>query len=332
MSRRPSRTVNNNMDVLLLRALIIEDSPDDLMLVQRELRRGGFDLVFEQVETALDMSLALDGQDWDVILCDFELPGFGAAQALALLQATGKDIPFLIVSGTIGEETAVEMMRAGAADFLIKGRLGRLVPAIRRELQEAEGRRARRQAEVALRERERENEVMQKRFRAFMHDVLSAVTGGKLHLCDVAPDLPASLGADCALVPLETGNALRGFRKCCQNAAQTLGFTDERCQDLITAASEAGMNVVVHGGGGQGRICHGTDTVQVWIEDHGKGIAFEQLPRATLEKGYTTAGTLGYGMKMMLQTVDRVWLLTGLSGTTIVLEQDRDPNPHALML
>ena len=84
------------------------------------------------------------------------------------------------------------------------------------------------------------------------------------------------------------------------------------------------MNAVVHGRGGTGEICSNAQgTVQVWVTDTGQGISMEHLPRATLERGYTTAGTLGHGFWLMLNTVDRVWLLTGPSGTTIVLEQDR---------
>ena len=101
-------------------------------------------------------------------------------------------------------------------------------------------------------------------------------------------------------------------------------FPDTRWQDMVTAVGEASMNAVVHAGGGMGRVCASrSGTVQVWVQDQGLGIAVEHLPRATLEKGYTTAGTLGHGMKMMLQTADRLWLLTGPAGTTIVLEQDR---------
>ena len=86
------------------------------------------------------------------------------------------------------------------------------------------------------------------------------------------------------------------------------------------------MNAAVHGGGGQGRVCGGADTVQVWVEDQGAGIDVASLPQATLEKGYSSAGTLGHGMKLMLSTADRVWLLTGPLGTTVVLEQDRLPH------
>jgi anti-sigma regulatory factor (Ser/Thr protein kinase)/DNA-binding response OmpR family regulator len=308
-----------------LRVLIVEDSEDDLALLLRELSQGGFDTASERVETASEMRAALAAGPWDVMLSDYSLPGFGAAQALALLQVTGQDIPFIVVSGTIGEETAVVMMRSGAADYVMKGRLARLAPAIRRELREAAVRRERRRVEVALREQQQENELMQERFRVFMQDVLFAVTDGKLQLCYTTQDLPDALADGRVEVPLWTQDALSALRRYSSEAALALGCTQERSEDLMTAASEAGMNALVHAGGAEGRIFRGKDKVQVWIEDQGQGIAVEHLPRATLEKGYTTAGTLGFGMKMILQTVDRIWLLTSLKGTTIVLEQFLDP-------
>jgi PAS domain S-box-containing protein len=136
-----------------LRVLIIEDSPDDTELMLHELRRGGFDPIIERVEDRASMNAALS-RSWDVVLADYNLPRFGAADALELLHADGRDIPFLIVSGSIGEETAVASMHAGASDYIMKDKIGRLVPAIQRELREAESRRARRDAERALRESE----------------------------------------------------------------------------------------------------------------------------------------------------------------------------------
>src|SRR6187200_1076481 len=121
----------------LLRVLMVEDVERDAVLLVRELGRGGFDVAFERVETAEAMSLALDRQAWDIVLSDYTLPSFGAPQALALVKERRLEIPFIIVSGTVDEEMAVGAIRAGAHDFMAKGRLARLVPAIERELQEA---------------------------------------------------------------------------------------------------------------------------------------------------------------------------------------------------
>jgi len=137
-----------------LRLLIIEDSEDDVLLLIRALKSGGYDPDYERVETADSMKAALDGSSWDVLISDYVMPRFSGLEALRILRKTGLDVPFIIVSGKIGEDTAVEAMRSGAQDFIIKGNLSRLVPAVERELKEAEIRRKRRKAEEALRESE----------------------------------------------------------------------------------------------------------------------------------------------------------------------------------
>jgi DNA-binding NtrC family response regulator len=130
-----------------LRVLHVEDSEQDVALLTRHLSRAGYELVSERVETPTAFSSALETQEWDVILCDYSMPHFDALQALALLKELELDLPFIIISGTVGEATAVEAMRAGAHDYLMKDSLARLVPTIERELHEADNRRARRQAE-----------------------------------------------------------------------------------------------------------------------------------------------------------------------------------------
>ncbi len=133
-----------------LRVLIVEDSEDDMLLMLRELRQGGYTVDFDRVETAGAMQAALEDHHWDLVIADYSLPAFSAPQALQLIQNQKLDLPFIIVSGTIGEETAVEAMKAGAHDYVIKGKLTRLRPAIERELREAEERRKRHLAEEAL--------------------------------------------------------------------------------------------------------------------------------------------------------------------------------------
>lgn len=137
-----------------LRALIVEDSEDDLLLLLHELAQGGYQVTYERVETAQAMDAALRQASWDLILADHQMPRFNALAALALVHTHGLDLPFIIVSGSIGEDIAVQAMRAGAHDYLLKGQLARLVPAIERELREAHIRQARQQTEAALRESE----------------------------------------------------------------------------------------------------------------------------------------------------------------------------------
>ena len=133
-----------------LRALMVEDSADDAMLVLAELRRGGFDVAWERVETVEAMRAALDRQPWDIVFSDYKMPCFSGLAALELLQASGRDLPFIVVSGKIGEDLAVAAMKAGANDYLMKGDLARLVPAVQRELRDADGRRERHSSEEAL--------------------------------------------------------------------------------------------------------------------------------------------------------------------------------------
>lgn len=134
-----------------LRVLVVEDSEDDTLLLIHELRQGGYEPAWTRVDSARAMADALDGE-WDLVLADYTLPGFGGPAALELLKARGSDLPLIMVSGIVGEETAVESLHAGARDFIPKDNLRRLLPAARRELAEAKSRAERRKAEDALRE------------------------------------------------------------------------------------------------------------------------------------------------------------------------------------
>jgi len=122
---------------ILLRILVVEDSEDDALLVMHQVKKGGYDIYYERVETAEKMNAALREKTWDIILSDYQMPHFNGLEALILLREMGIDIPFIIISGTIGEEVAVEAMKAGAHDYLMKYNLKRLLPAIERELRES---------------------------------------------------------------------------------------------------------------------------------------------------------------------------------------------------
>ena len=180
-----------------LHVLIVEDSEDDARLLLLQLRRSGYQPVARRVQTAEEMERAFDEKPWDLVIADYSLPSFSALAALELFHRRGLDIPFLIVSGTIGEETAVEAMRAGAHDYIMKGSSARLIPAIARELREAGERANRRRAEEALRDSER-------RFRALIEhssDILTVLDAGGRILYE-SPSVERLLG--------HTAGALKG--------------------------------------------------------------------------------------------------------------------------
>ncbi len=131
-----------------LRVLMVEDSENDALLLIRVLKKGGYHSVYERVETATAMKKALQEMPWDIVLCDYSLPKFNALSAIALLKEANMDIPLIVVTGTVGEETAIECMRRGAKDYIMKSKMARLCPAIARELKEAKAGRKQKQAEL----------------------------------------------------------------------------------------------------------------------------------------------------------------------------------------
>jgi PAS domain S-box-containing protein/putative nucleotidyltransferase with HDIG domain len=131
-----------------LRVLIVEDSESDALLAIRELHRNGYEVAHERVDTAASMRAALEAGEWDLILCDYSLPGFGGREALEIARESGRDTPFVLMSGLIGEEAAVDMMRSGAKDFVMKDRPSRLGPVVRRELADAATRQAMARARI----------------------------------------------------------------------------------------------------------------------------------------------------------------------------------------
>jgi len=137
-----------------LRILVIEDSEDDALLVLHQIKNGGYDIEYDLVQTAETMKAALHEKKWDIVLSDYVMPHFNGLEALALLKESGIDIPFIVISGTIGEDVAVEAMKGGAHDYIMKNNLQRLLPAIDRELREAANRAKRKRAEFQLIESE----------------------------------------------------------------------------------------------------------------------------------------------------------------------------------
>ena len=151
-----------------IRTLIIEDSENDCSLLLGALRDGGYEVTHKRVYSASALGATLDEAQWDIVISDYSMPGFSGTDALALVRGKGLDVPFIFLSGTIGEEIAVNAMRAGAQDYVIKGHAARLLPAIQRELREAESR--------------REHQQMQKRLRQLeKFEALGKLAGGVAH-------------------------------------------------------------------------------------------------------------------------------------------------------
>jgi len=172
-----------------LRILIVEDSEDDTLLIIRNLKKGGYSPVYERVETTAAMKKALQEKQWDIILCDYKMPEFDAPSAIALLKEANIDIPLIIVSGTMGEETAVECMRLGAQDYIMKENLSRLCPAIARELEDANVRNKEKQAEEDLKESEN-------KYRLSFENVTDVVftIDNDLNISSVSPSVERLLG------------------------------------------------------------------------------------------------------------------------------------------
>jgi PAS domain S-box-containing protein len=157
--------------------------------------------------------------------------------------------------------------------------------------------------------------------RSFLRDILYSVTEGRLRFCEDDHQLPPHKPCNVSDIPLNR-DSLASFRSHITDTAESIGLNEYRTADIVTAASEAAMNAVVHATNATYSICVEGSTIQIWVVDHGSGIELTKLHRATLERGYTTENSLGHGFWLMLHTCDRLWLWSTSAGTTIVLEQD----------
>ncbi len=194
----------------VLRVLQIEDSPGDAALALRQLTKGGYAVRAHRVENAADLRAALSSQTWDVILADYHLPGFDAPGALAIVLGGGFDVPFIVISGAIGEDAAVEMMKSGAHDYLLKDNLARLVPAVKREVREAQIRCQRRQQEEVRLRLARELEAQYEAQKQTLRELESAVAQKTALLKELHHRVKNNLAVVSALLDMKadaSGNA-----------------------------------------------------------------------------------------------------------------------------
>ncbi len=207
-----------------LRVLIVEDSEDDMVIVERQLRQGGYEPTLRRVDTPEAMTEALGAAAWDVVIADYSLPRFSALAALKLLQQHRLDLPVLVVSGSIGETTAVAAMKAGAHDYIMKDNLARLVPAIEREMREAAGRRERRRAEAQLR-------ASEARYQTLFESAQDAIA-----VWDESLTLVDANHAYCTLVGVPRAELLgMGYMPLDSVVAEDRPRADEALQELETA-------------------------------------------------------------------------------------------------
>src|SRR5712664_5021390 len=196
-----------------VRVLMVEDLEDDAALQVRMLRQAGYEVEFERVDSARGLSRALD-KKWDIIISDHSIPHFSGNEALKIVRARDEEVPFIFVSGTVGEDAAVAAMKDGAQDYVMKTNLERLVPAVQRELRELEVRRERKRLE-------RQVQQLQK------FEAIGRLAGGIAH--DFNNAIGAIMGwADLALQEAQPGTRLQErLQKICAQAQRTAGLTSQ---------------------------------------------------------------------------------------------------------
>ena len=229
----------------LLRCLFVEDSDDDTQIVLRHLRTTGYDVTWERVETAEMMSAALSRQPWDLIISDYSMPHFSGPAALEVSRASGLDLPFIIVSSAMGEAEAVAAMKAGANDYLIKGNLAHLGPAIERELRDATERRERKRAELALRESEAALTSAQR---------IARIGSWQWHLRSNTARWSSETFRIFGLNPGNLDNHRRNFVDCVLPADRER--VDQALTDALSGARAYNLNYRIHLADGTVKIIH----------------------------------------------------------------------------
>ena len=335
--------IDNMPDRTDAKILIVDDRTENLIALEAVLESLGCTIV--RATSGSDALKKLLVDDYAAILLDVQMPGMDGFETASLIKERERSrfIPIIFVTALSTElRHQYRGYSTGAVDYISKPFDGEILKSkvtvfvdlylkeqMIREQAALIRQNDQREAELAAREmqarlEEQHMRDVNRRVRAFLKDVLSSVTEGRLELCESEDELPVPLERSLGKLSLIPVGAIRDLRVVVQEACVEAGLDDLRALDFVTAISEAAMNAVVHGAQGTAETTydpHGC--VQVRIRDSGGGIAVEDIPRATLERGYTTAGTMGHGFWIILKTADRIYMVTGPEGTTIVVEQER---------
>lgn len=247
----------------VLTVLIVEDSQDDALLTVETLRRAGLAVVWERVQTAATLGDMLSTRRWDAIISDYNLPQFDAPAALAIVREQGLDVPFIVVSGMIGEQQAVALMKAGAQDYIMKDSLARLPEAVRREVREAQNRRDRQRADQALQLSEARLQKLVETQPGTLFTAVLRVNG------DRALTYLSSTGASLFEVPVE--NALADFSA----IAALLPPADRAAMRVAIAHSAATLTPLHH----EGRMVTPSGKIK-WVQIHSQP---ERLPNGDVQ-------------------------------------------------
>lgn len=330
------------------RVLLVDDNDSNLLVMEEVLRPLGHTLV--RASSGRDALREILRNDFALILLDVNMPGMDGYETAATIRqrSHSRYVPIIFITALHDDPGAIfRAYSSGAVDYLAKPFDPVILQSKVRVFIELHMKEAMlklqseqiRQNILLEQEREASEKVREiqanhlselaassERQRRFLYDVLCSVTEGRLRLCYAESDLPKPLKKSSKEMALTPKEGLAALRNSIREIAERSHFDTTRANDLISSASEAGMNAIVHGGGGSAVVRNAPGkAVQVWVTDRGSGITMESLPRATLERGYSTKDTLGHGFWLMLKLTDRVFILTGTNGTTIVLEQDIEP-------
>jgi two-component system cell cycle sensor histidine kinase/response regulator CckA len=309
-----------------IRILMVEDSADDMELLLRHLRQGGLQPSFERVQTREDMQEALAHGPWDLVISDYSMPTFDGISAYTVLRESGADIPFIFVSGNLGEETAVEAMRLGVSDYFVKGKLKRLVPAIQRELRKMEDRRRRHFAEEELRSAEEQLRQSQKM------EAVGRLAGGVAH--DFNNLLTVIFGHTDLLLeggssPGETQESLEEIRRCAERAADLTRKLLAFSRRQVLQRRPLALNTVV------------ADVTQLLLRLIGEDIVLQsdlgpdvdavegdpgQLDQVLMNLVINARDAMPHGGKISIRTANAV-----LGAEDLIANPEGHPGPHVLL-